>query len=47
MGDPTVKIMGGIDILAAILIMFAFDFKAWALVFGIVLIGKGGMSLVG
>jgi len=45
--DPTVKIMGALDIVAAILIMFAFDFKTWAIVFGIIMIGKGGMSLIG
>ena len=45
--DPTVKVMGALDILAGILIAFAFDFKSWAIVFGVIMAGKGGMSLLG
>jgi hypothetical protein len=47
MGDILVKGMGVLDIITGGLIMFAFDFKVFALILGVLMIGKGGMSLAG
>lgn len=47
MGDILLKIMGALDILAGILIMVAFNAGIFAIIFGIIMIIKGGISLVG
>jgi hypothetical protein len=47
MSDILLKAMGGIDIVAGILILVTFDFKLFAMIFGLLMISKGGLSLIG
>lgn len=46
MGDILCKIMGGIDIAAGGIIMYGFGFNTFSIVIGIIMIVKGGISLV-
>ncbi len=47
MSDLLLRIMGALDILAGILIMVAFHASTLSLIFGIIMILKGGISLAG
>jgi len=46
MADPLCALMGIADIIAGILIMFAFGMKTLAIVFGLIMIVKGGISFI-
>ena len=46
MGDFLCKIMGGIDIIAGCFIMYGFKFNFFSIVFGIIMLIKGLISLV-
>lgn len=46
MADLLCSLMGILDIIAGALIMVAFDMKSLAIVFGIIMIVKGGMSFL-
>lgn len=44
MADPLCAFMGIADVIAGILIIFAFGFNTFAIVFGLIMIIKGGIS---
>ena len=46
MGDVLCKIMGLADIVAGGIIIFGFDFNTFSIIFGGVMIVKGGISLL-
>lgn len=46
MSDILCTLMGVFDIIAGCLIMFAFGFNPLAMVFGILMIGKGAFSFI-
>ena len=46
MADPLCGIMGIADIIAGIVIIFAFGMETLAIIFGLIMIVKGGISFV-
>jgi len=46
MADPLCALMGIADVIAGILIMVAFGMNTLAIVFGLIMIVKGGISFV-
>jgi len=46
MGDMLCAGMGIFDIVAGILIMFGYGFSGFALIFGMIMIIKGGISFI-
>lgn len=46
MTDILCSIMGVLDIIAGVTIMFCFDFATLAMIFGFIMIGKGGFSFI-
>ena len=46
MADPLCTLMGIADIIAGLLIIFGFGMNSLAIVFGLAMIIKGGMSFI-
>jgi uncharacterized membrane protein HdeD (DUF308 family) len=46
MANALCTLMGILDVVAGILIMFAFSMKAFAIIFGLIMIVKGCMSFI-
>jgi len=46
MVEPLCALMGIVDVIAGILIMFVFGMETLAIVFGLIMIVKGGISFI-